>query len=121
MTSGLKEVLANLNKEVKAIEGRTREGLFEAGLLVQGHAMEFTPVKKGLLVNSAFTAMEISSRGARVSVGYTKKYALYVHEMPASNNFTKIDTGPKFLQRALFENTQEILDTIRDAAMIPGG
>jgi len=34
-----------------------------------------------------------------VDLGYGTKYALPVHEMPESNNFTKPGTGPKYLSR----------------------
>ena len=49
-------------------------------------------------------------------VGYTAKYADIVHEMPETNNFTKPDTGPQFLLKAVTRNAQVILKIILSRA-----
>ena len=81
---GLDEVLANLSREVQAIEGRTRAGMQEVGLFIKGEAVEITPHRKGVLRGSAFYSTDNGARGSgpRVRIGYTAKYAPYVHEMP---------------------------------------
>lgn len=120
MTTGLPNVLMNLNKEIRKIEGRTKEGLFEAGIFIQGESMEVVPVKFGPLINSAFTNPPVErQRGPVVTVGYTQKYAPFVHEMPASFNYTKPGTGPKYLQKPISENHANILRIIQKRAMIP--
>lgn len=118
---GLSDVIVNLQREVNAIEGRTRTGLSLAGAFVQGEAVAVTPVEFGTLHNSAFTVT--TPPGVRpivTTVGYTAHYAPYVHEMPLTNNFTKPGTGPKFLQKAVSENVPEIVGLIRQHAEIPG-
>ena len=51
-------------------------------------------------------------------VGYTAKYAPYVHEMPSSFNYTKPGTGPKFLEKAIKNNIKTILDIIQRRAKV---
>ena len=117
---GLDEVLANLSREVQAIEGRTREGMTEVGMFIEGEAVEITPQRKGVLANSAFhdTDSGVAGSGPRVRIGYTAKYAPYVHEMPESFNYTKPGTGPKFLEKAIKRNLRTILEIIRDSARV---
>lgn len=75
--SGLDEALANMNREIDAIEGRTMGGLFEAGLEIQAASQKKTPVDTGNLKGSAYTR-----RGRKgVEIGYTAAYAASVHEM----------------------------------------
>lgn len=113
--TGIGNVLANLNASIRKIEGATEEGLFAAGLFVQGESQKITPVKLGELHNRAFTK---PNGPMRVSVGYTAEYAAFVHEMPATFNFTKIGTGPKFLEKAVKNNIPQILKIIAARAKI---
>ena len=117
---GLDEVLANLSREVQAIEGRTREGMTEVGMFIEGEAVDITPQRKGVLANSAFhdTDSGAAGSGPRVRIGYTAKYAPYGHEMPESFNYTKPGTGPKFLEKAIKRNLRTILEIIRDSARV---
>lgn len=108
---GLDEVLKNLNKEIRDIEGRTAEGLLAAAVFVQGESQEDTPHRKGILVKNAFSDVDRQNLVARV--GYTSKYAPYVHEMPASFNYTKPGTGPKFLEKAVKNNISKIISIIQ--------
>lgn len=111
---GLKTAVRNLNREINKIEGRTVKGLLAAALFVKGESQEITPQKTGVLINSAFASAGTKSNGMPISrVGYTAKYAPWVHEMSEDNTFTKPDTGPKFLQKAVFENLSTILSIIR--------
>jgi hypothetical protein len=56
-------------------------GLKRSGLLIQRASMREVPVDKGNLRGSAFTR-KIGGAGAHsvIAVGYTAKYALFVHE-----------------------------------------
>ena len=112
---GLDNVLANLNKEIKKIEGATLKGLLAAGVSIKGWSQEITPVEFGPLWNSAFSQ---KSGPLSVTIGYTEKYAPFVHEAPASFNYTKPNTGPKFLEKAVKQNVPEILATVQKRAKI---
>lgn len=119
---GLDNVMRNLNREIKAIEGRSREGLLQAALFVESEAVPITPILTGTLRNSAFTDITAPGQTPPIArVGYSAEYAAAVHEMPEEYNYTSPGTGPKFLQRAISENVQEILGIIRRAAHIPEG
>ncbi len=106
---GEREAMKNLNREIGKIEGDISRGLKAAMVFIVGEAIEITPKEHGVLRGSAFTSVD--DQTARV--GFTAKYAPFVHEMPKTNNFTTPDTGPKFLQRAIFENTKTILAIIK--------
>lgn len=58
-----------------------RRGLQKAGLALQRESMKIVPVQTGDLRESAFTRTEGEGFGTRVVVGYTAKYALFVHEI----------------------------------------
>lgn len=118
MTTGLQNVLKNLNKEINKIEGDTFKGILAAVKFVEGEAVETTPVEHGPLSNSIFSDAERLKNKSVGRVGYTAKYAPFVHEMPASNNFTKSGTGPKFLERAVSENHAQILKIIQKRTKI---
>ncbi len=112
--SGKRVVIGNLRKQINSIEKRTAAGLLAAGLFVKAEAQEITPHDKGFLVNSAYVGPVSVRKGRQfIEVGYTAKYAPFVHEMPPENNFSKAGTGPKFLQNALFRNTLNILEIIK--------
>lgn len=115
---GLDDVLKNLSKEVQGIEGRTEKGLKAAGLFIQAESIERTPVKFGVLANSSFVSTAMALAGPVLRVGYTALYAPFVHESPETNNFTKIGTGPKFLEKAVKNNVRKILEIIRNRAKI---
>ena len=116
---GLDTVLRNLNREIQGIEGRTRKGFQKVGAVIKADSMEDTPVEFGVLDNSAFADTDNGlGKGPRVRVGYTAKYAPFVHEMPTSNNFTKVGTGPKFLEKAVKKNIALILKVIRNSAKV---
>lgn len=115
---GLDRVLMNLTREIQGIEGRSLAGLRRAALFIQGEAQEITPQKTGTLVNSAFSGAEMGVKGPIGRVGYTAKYAPAVHEMPEGNNFTKPDTGPEFLAKAVRSNQRTVVDIIRRAARV---
>ena len=106
------DITNNLNREIKKIEGDLSKGLKAAMIFIIGEAIEMTPKEHGVLRGSAFT--DVDDRKARV--GFTAKYAPFVHEMPTTNNFTTPDTGPKFLEKAIFENMKTIINIIKKRA-----
>lgn len=82
MTTGLEEITKNLSAEIKKIEGNTFKGMRKVGLLIEGDAVERTPVDTSVLRLSSFSDTEITDNGFTTRVGYTAKYAPWVHEFP---------------------------------------
>lgn len=115
---GQRQVLRNLNRQISMIKGRTVKGLLAAGLFVENESNKTVPQDKGVLLGSSFTKPGSVGGNPIVNVGYTAKYAPFVHEMPASNNFSKTGTGPKFLLNAVTQNISKILNIIASRAMI---
>jgi len=111
---GRRVVMGNLRREINKIEKDASKGLIAAGLFVEAESNENTPHDQGVLINSSFVGPVNERLGKQfVQVGYTAKYAPFVHEMPETNNFSKPGTGPKFLQNALVRNTSKILAIIK--------
>lgn len=79
---GVQRVAANLNRELRGVENRSRAGMWAAGLKVRAEAQRRVPVEFGNLRASAYTRfVEGSSRSKpTVEIGFTAKYAIYVHE-----------------------------------------
>lgn len=142
--TGVDEVVANLNRAIAGIEGRTREGMVMAGNIVKEEAQALTPVDNGDLMNSAHTDTTVTGTRIKTRVLYTAKYAAWVHEMPMRlrgqprANFGRTRGGlsfgggtgkgnywdggeNKFLQKAISRNIPEILAAIRKRARIPDG
>ena len=115
---GQAKVLANLNKQILKIKGRTLKGLYTAALLVKNRAVKITPYRLGNLAGSAYVTPVKSLTKPIVEIGYTAVYAPIVHEMPASYNYTKPGTGPKFLEKALRSSAKDIIEIIKKEAKI---
>lgn len=130
---GLQEVLSNLEKEVAKIEGRSMEGLFDAGLQIQRAAQQElrASVVTGNLRASAYTRktgqfvrlddsqMDRSQSAPDpsgaipdgVEVGFTANYAAKVHENMEGRS-------PKFLEGPLRRNQQDIIKIIQRRAKV---
>ena len=100
---GLQFAVKSLNREIKKIEGRTVKGLLAAAEFIEGESNEIVPHRKGVLLGSSFSDADVINGRPVARVGYTAEYSPWVHEMPETNNFTKPDTGPKFLQKPVFQ------------------
>lgn len=129
---GYEQVLRNLNREVAGIKGRTMAGLLEAGLLIQRSAQQKVPIDTGNLRASAYTRRH-ESKSLAVVVGFTAAYAVFVHEnleqkwkgksrRTGSKKGRYWDpqgrAGPKFLERAVRENTRQALAAIQRHAKV---
>jgi hypothetical protein len=112
----LNTVLRNLNNAIQDIEGDVGQGIRAATLFIEGESNEVVPQDTGVLINSSFSGYDPATKTGRV--GYTARYAPYVHEMPATFNFSKPGTGPKFLQRSIANNQDRILGIIASRARI---
>ena len=127
---GLNHTLANLNRVIQKTDGNTRAGLSKAGLFIKGEAVERAPVEFGVLRNSAFSKLSSISlskkKKASVTVGFTAKYAPYVHEAPMKlKGEPRTGKGKgvywqggenKFLEKAIKFNLREILGIIQAEA-----
>ena len=79
---GLDEVLANFDKVIDRTNENSRKGLQIGAAFLKGEAVKLTPIDEGDLRASAFYSTEQGVNGANMRVGYTAKYAEWVHEMP---------------------------------------
>jgi len=77
---GMEQVLANFKSAEKQIIKGLERGLKKGGLFLQRESQKIVPVDKGDLKGSAFTRFLRRGKNADVIVGYTKLYAVYVHE-----------------------------------------
>jgi len=124
---GFDIVLSNLNKEIRAIQGRSMDGLFAAAAKIRkdmDHIPPLIPVKTGELRRSWFVypLSKTSFKGGYgpvVKCGFSADYALYVHEMLDPDiNWTRANSGPKFFEYAVKRNRETILKIIRDHVKI---
>lgn len=125
---GLDAVVANLNKEIKAIEGRTLIGLGKAAMMVR-ESMDKTPPlipisPGGGNLRGTWFKEPLNIPGIiAVTCGFHADYAVYVHEMLASKtgnpiNWSRPGSGPKFFQSALRRNKDKILQIIKENAKV---
>ena len=115
--TGMDQVLANLNKEIRKIENRSKAGIMESLLVVKGDALPITPIKTGNLRGSNYVITFDTPKGPAGEIGYTANYAPFVHEI--IKNYT---VGAwKFLERALKMNYAKILEIIRRRAHVDTG
>ena len=109
------KVLKALNKEIRAIEGRTKEGMAVAAHFVRRKSREGTPVDTGNLKGGHYVALGENRHGVVAEIGVTAKYAVYVHENLEAN-FTI--GRAKFLEEAVVENKERIVKMITDRSRI---
>lgn len=110
--SGIDKVLRNLNREIKAIKGRSRQGMHMAALIVKGTALPLTPIETGNLRGSWFSHPLQQGDNIGVELGYGEgaSYAVYVHERTELHH----DVGQaKFLEEALKREEKRILEILR--------
>jgi len=113
---GLNQVVANLNKEVRGIRGRTKTGMWLAGLYIKGAALPLTPVDTGNLRQSAYVTAGEGPGGPGVEIGYTASYAIYVHEI--DKNYRAPGTGWQYLTKAVRMSKKAVLDIVRRTARV---
>jgi len=122
---GMDIVLSNLNKEIKAIEGRSMQGLIRAAIILRAD-MDTTPplipIDTGNLRSSWFTTNFRQGTMFGLTMGFSANYAVFVHEMVDKGskviNWSRPDSGPKFFEAALKRNKERILQEIADNATI---
>ncbi len=124
---GMDAVIAKLNKEIKAIEGRTMAGLVRSAILVR-RSMDEVPPLIPVDTDNLRLSWDASKAGfvngnPFIRLGFSANYATYVHEMLGTKTGGKVNwkrpgSGPKFFQAALYRNKKAILDIIREEARI---
>lgn len=77
---GTKQVIANIRQKTVRMQAGYVTGLKLAGLFLQRESQKLVPVDTGNLKASAFTRASGIGFKAKVTVGYTAAYAIYVHE-----------------------------------------
>lgn len=126
--TGQQKVLANLNKEIKGIKNRTLDGLLAGGLIILRESNEHVPVEHGFLRASGYARKAKDNRQA-VEIGYTSRYAVFVHESveeilrgkPRQSGIG-VYWGPKghsqFLLRAVTSKQDDVLKAVRLRARV---
>ncbi len=118
---GLTDVFHALEKVQQTFAAARRKAFTRIAIKLKGDSIKKTPIEYGNLRGSAF--IEVTDDYARV--GYTSKYAVFVHENMEVNRGKKRPSGlgsywqgggPKFLERAAQENEQFIIDELKKAA-----
>ncbi|HHU1816764.1 TPA: hypothetical protein ACUA50_000887 [Escherichia coli] len=100
---GVKRVRERLRQELKEItDKKTHEVLWRVGMLAGGFAANMTPVDTGFLINSQFQYIGSTAEGMQLRLGYTARYAEWVHNMPGTlkgqprENFGRTSDGVEF-------------------------
>lgn len=100
---GVKRVRERLKQELKEItDKKTHEVLWRVGMLAGGFAANMTPVDTGFLINSQFQYIGDTPEGMQLRLGYTARYAEWVHDMPGTlkgqprEHFGKTSEGVEF-------------------------
>lgn len=109
---GLKQVKQNLATLVGEIQAtKSVRAMRRITSTIAILAAKYTPVDTSTLINSQYTS--ISSNGTRITgtVGYSAKYAVYVHDPNIKQNFTKATAKKEFLTSA-FEESKDVIDDI---------
>lgn len=115
---GIDDLNSQLAKLARTAPDVVQRGAYAGGLMIQGKSQTNTPVEYGPLRASAYT--QKIPKGAEV--GYSAEYAIWVHEnleatlkgkpRPSGLGSYWNPGGPKFLERAVNENTDELVDMI---------
>lgn len=101
--TGMNEIRRNLREEDKRYQDALGAAVYSVGLHIIGESVKVAPKDTGRLRTSHY-AKPVERQGQKdCEIGYGVHYAMYVHEMPATNNFQAPGSGPKFLERPLKE------------------
>jgi len=110
----LSAITKRLASKLKTSQSAVDRGMIKGGLLVQREAQRNVPVDVGNLKASARTTWQKGVIGTRVVVSFNTEYAAAVHEVPATHTVGDW----KYLERAVVENYDRILQAIRMEAAL---
>lgn len=85
-----------------------KEGMRSAVRFIKPKILRVTPEDRGPLRRSFKYRIQNTATGIELKLYFTADYAAFVHEMPPTYNFTTPGTGPKFLQRPVIENKEQL-------------
>ena len=103
-------VSSRLKRLGKDMDRNAELGLLFASEHVYSEVSEIIPVDTSTLANSKITPLIVREKASRTAyIGYSAKYAAFVHEMPDTVNFKKAAAKNKFLERTLNQEKNEIL------------
>ena len=119
---GVNEAIARTSQIVdKIIATKAVRALKSATYIIRTESATLTPIDTSTLINSQFDTVEVSGTRITGKVGYSAKYALYVHNAsgklagkPRSNgNGTYWSPGgePQFLTKAA-QRTKDLVDSV---------
>lgn len=126
---GLAQVRRNVNRQLKlVIPAQAEKALHVATAIVGGYANLMTPVDTSTLVNSQYRRVQTELGKVVATIGYTAKYAAYVHEAKGKmkgiprpsgrGDYWSPDAEPRFLSKAGDDNLQEIDRAVLEAMKI---
>lgn len=107
---GVKQVSRKVNRAIDNIQDRRIvRALTSAMIIGSSQAAIYTPIDTSYLLNSQFR--EIVVNGARITgrVGYTARYAAYVHDPSIPQRFRRATAKKEFLTKG-FEETQDLIN-----------
>lgn len=61
-----------------------------------------------------------ATKGKFIMLGYSANYAMWVHENMGAKNWSRIGSGPKWFQGAIYRNKAKIVQIVKDNAEIKG-
>lgn len=108
---GISQAKSNLDKFISTVQGKKAARAIKSGLSIGAlRAAYYTPI--GLtsnLINSQF--QELSVNGTRITgrVGYSAKYAVYVHDPNIPMKFRRSTAQKEFLTKG-FEEDRSAID-----------
>jgi hypothetical protein len=111
---GARKVIKNLNREIRAIQNRSRSGMAAVGFHIRAAAIKLTPIDTGHLRATAGIRTYQSRVGWAVIIYYTAKYAAAVHE---KNKNYKVGQW-KFLEVAIINERHQALRILQRWTMI---
>lgn len=130
-------IVRNLQQAVLQFANGSRAGMHEVGAMLRSDMQKTQPLEpqdtKALhdswKVQDTSSGGDITTRKYGVNIGYgfvqppfkgkskqVGDYAIYVHEMVDAKNWTRKGSGPKWFEKALNRNRQEIFRIIVEAA-----
>ncbi len=120
---GLKKAEDSLRAIVDEVSGtRITRAITAAGIIISTESASMTPIATSTLINSQYRTIEINGTRITSKIGYSAKYAAFVHNAPGtllgkSVNRSPASLGkvwgpsgnPKFLDKAV-DNTRSMVD-----------
>ena len=111
-----------VNRETRNLEQKIEIAVGEVTQQALTDCLDVTPISplgsdtSGDLRRSATARVENAGSKTRGVVAYSARYALAVHEMPSTNNFSEAGTSSKFIEDTLRRNRDKYMSYIKRRA-----